>query len=278
MKAPELSQLSQKEPLYKVAFWFDYWNSQFPIPGLRMEFSDTGYIESFSAFANTEDKTTVFNKAKFATVSDYHGSTTARHEHVHQLLGFYGYPTAHKLMFALVDNALVYAFEQTRSAKKLEDALKVSHSYSKEKLAGYLNASNSISHYDFHEDDCIVRGINTRLFFLLAKRLARHADNIETLLATAERYSEYLNETTPDKKSVRRYERYIDYLHGAKHEILEGWGNAEKKSKREISSLTEKLAQAREDNRYLNSLNMRWQGAFVLTAAIAVSLLVKVMA
>lgn len=169
MFVPDMAQLVDKSPEEIIEFWFNYWNDLYPIPDLKLAFETEGYIAPWSGYADSVNKKTAFNPKK---IRQFIGYNTARHEHVHQLLSQHGYDNRHKLLFALVDNALDYAFDKAR---------------------GHSKPENTICHYDVHEQVAFSHFITTRHFLVLGKRLARHAGDIKTLIRTAERYADSLH-------------------------------------------------------------------------------------
>ena len=168
MFVPDLAQLDGKSDEDRIIFWFNYWNELYPVPELKPAFETEGYIAGWSAYAAYTTRKTAFNPI---TMGRFVGFNTARHEHVHQHLALYGYDTTHTLLFALVDNALAYAYETTLGKQK---------------------PHNSVRHYDVHEQVGFSHFITTRHFLVLGKRLSRHAGDIKTLIRTAEQYADSL--------------------------------------------------------------------------------------
>ena len=272
MYVPDKAHLHDKSPVEKVEFWFNYWNELYPIKGLSMEFESEGYIESYSAYADVHRKRTVFNQHVLAGYSHLHGHYTSRHEHVHQLLNHHGYDFKHSLLFALVDNALAYAYEELDSQGKISEALLHTDPDHHKTVAAYLSPANSLRHYDLHEDPCASRNLSTRMMLVCSKRLSRHAHDIQKLLATAKKYADAISLTAPDKRVFRNLSRQNKYLQGVNKSAFDGWIASADQCK----SLTSELEEAQEQVTYLNELNMKWQGAFVLLTIMATAILVRV--
>ena len=272
MYLPKHAQLINKEPLEKVEFWFNYWNTIYPVEGLQISFEDDGFVKDYAACADHKANKTRVNKNVFAKYGVAHGMCTTRHEHVHHLPKLYGYNSNHMLMFALVDNALAVAFAKMESEEKIRKALLDIHPSHQKQVGSYHRPENSITHYDIHEDEAVKRNVTTRMMVLLAKRLSRHCNDIENLLATAKKYADYLSESAPTKKAIRNLRRENDYLQGVNDSAFQGWQDSDTENQQLIARLEE----TQEQVAYLNSLNMKWQGAFVLLAIIATAMLVRV--
>lgn len=218
MFVPDMAQLVDKSPEEIIEFWFDYWNDLYPIPDLKLAIETEGYIASWRAYAAYHRKTTVFNPKNLRW---YFCLGTARHEHVHQLLSHHGYNPSHKLHFALVDTALNYAFTKAK---------------------GTSNPDINVRHYDLHEDEAATRSINVRLFLLLARRLSRHAANIETLIGTAWKYAEAIRSTVPPKHEVRCLSRTNQRLETQIEDMFAAWSSSEVDLKARIKRLEEDAA------------------------------------
>lgn len=213
MFVPDMAQLDRKSPEQIVEFWFNYWNDLYPIPDLKLAIETEGYIASWRAYAAYHRKTTVFNPKNLRW---YFCLGTARHEHVHQLLSHHGYNPSHQLHFALVDTALNYAFTKAKGTSKPE-----------------IN----VRHYDLHEDEAATRSINVRLFLLLARRLSRHAGDIETLIATAWKYAEAIRSTVPPKREVKCFSRTNNRLENQIEDMFAAWSSSEANLKAQLKKL-----------------------------------------
>lgn len=218
MFVPDMAQLVDMSAEEIIEFWFNYWNNLYPIPELKIAFETDGYIAPWRAYAAYHSKTTAFNPKNLKW---YFCLGTARHEHVHQLLSHHGFNPSHHLHFALVDTALNYAFMKAKGTARPE-----------------IN----VRHYDIHEDEAATRSINVRLFLLLARRLSRHAGNIEALIGTAWKYAEGIRLTAPPKREVKCLSRTNNRLEIQIEDMFIAWASSEAKFKAQVKQLEERAA------------------------------------
>lgn len=249
MKLPDMKQLDSLPHKEVATFWFDYWQEAFPVQDLKLEFSSTGPVRHFAGLAEFDSNTTFFNESVVnSNCWTFH--STARHEHVHHLLHKFGKNPSHTLLFALVDGALELAFEKMRC-----------HSSA-------IPKHSSIRFYDFHEDRVASKQVNTRLVRALCKRLSRYSNDIETLIDKADKYAHGIRETVPSK--IFNFSLLSDRHWDNEERILNQWAESDQIHLAEIGKAREEIATLKEKLSYINSLNMRWQGAFVcLVLAVA---------
>jgi hypothetical protein len=238
MILPDLEKLDNLSNKEVANFWFDYWQLHFPIDGLTLKYKK---IEDFVGYADYENKLTVFDEVH-VTSNRWKYYSTARHEHVHHLLSKFGKNTAHTLLFTLVDGALELAFEKLRGHR-------------------LIPLETSVRFYDFYQDRIASKQINTRLVRVLSKRLSRYVNDIEKLIDKADKYAHSIRETVPTK--IFNLSLLSDKHWDREEVIFNQWTESNDLHLAEMCKAREEIKKLKADLSYTNSLNIKWQSAFI---------------